>query len=225
MATPLLGVAVDAWDDEYTAFATPHAGLAPLPEDETLQSNDPPMYKWPSRSSLHAQEGAPELSFVIRTHSRIGGAQEEVVTDVAEVLQDAVQQAIGDQVQQVIGDHLHFNVKANVYTLMAVTGVILYCACGRGAAAVTPWSCTQGGVCGRSGTPSSAALWQTTSSVLCLDCSLSCCAACCICHCCRDCRGGKQSQTSLLHILCSLLLQTARVSRLQVNLGTHTQPR
>ena len=87
MATPLLSVLVDSAFEEH-ACLSPHAGsLATLPEDEMFPTE--PMHKWPSRSS--AQEGVPELAFVIRTHSRIaGGDNGATEVDVAAV-QDAVQ--------------------------------------------------------------------------------------------------------------------------------------
>ena len=41
-------------------------------------------------------------------------------------MQEAVQEAVHDAVQQAIEENVQFDVRANVYTLIAVTGVILF---------------------------------------------------------------------------------------------------
>lgn len=49
-----------------------------------------------------------------------------VAEAVAEAVQEAVQEAVHDAVQQAIEENVQFDVRANVYTLVAVTGVILF---------------------------------------------------------------------------------------------------
>lgn len=49
-----------------------------------------------------------------------------VAEAVAEAVQEAVHEAVHDAVQQAIEDNVSFDVRANVYTLIAVTGVILF---------------------------------------------------------------------------------------------------
>ncbi|PRW45386.1 ubiquitin-conjugating enzyme [Chlorella sorokiniana] len=49
-----------------------------------------------------------------------------VAEAVAEAVQEAVQEAVHDAVQQAIEENVQFDVRANVYTLIAVTGVILF---------------------------------------------------------------------------------------------------
>ena len=47
--------------------------------------------------------------------------------DVAQVVQDAVQGAVQDAVQQVMDDtKVKFDVRANFYTLIAITGVVIF---------------------------------------------------------------------------------------------------
>lgn len=49
-----------------------------------------------------------------------------VAEAVAEAVQEAVQEAVHDAVQQAIEENVQFDVRANFYTLIAVTGVILF---------------------------------------------------------------------------------------------------
>lgn len=49
-----------------------------------------------------------------------------VAEAVAEAVQEAVAEAVHDAVQQAIEDNVQFDVRSNVYTLVAVTGVILF---------------------------------------------------------------------------------------------------
>jgi F0F1-type ATP synthase membrane subunit a len=57
------------------------------------------------------------------THTRSTAPLPRNVQAVAEAVQDAVQEAVHDAVQQAIEENVTFDVRANVYTLIAVTGV------------------------------------------------------------------------------------------------------
>lgn len=106
---PLLSVRTEADEDDCDhrqSCGTPHRGsLATLHEDEAfspppLSHSDGHPVKWPSQSSIAyaAQEGAPELTFIIRTQSRVGAVDNsnEVITNVnvTEAVQDVVQDVL-----------------------------------------------------------------------------------------------------------------------------------
>ncbi len=143
---PLLSVRTEYDDDRRQSCGTPHrSSLATLHEDEAfsppVDGNTSPVHKWPSQSSIFAaQEGAPELTFIIRTQSRVGavGAEnaDQVITDVN------VTEAVQDVVQDVLQVVFAVNMLQLICSQYASNHIIAVSICS-GCSAASAWRATE----------------------------------------------------------------------------------
>ncbi|PSC68613.1 ubiquitin-conjugating enzyme [Micractinium conductrix] len=113
-------------------------GPSPDRADDGHHSHRTPgTFRLTKRTSTAAQEDEEHQGLVLKstddekTEADVREIEIEVMAGavaeaVADAVQEAVAEAVHDAVQQAIEENVQFDVRANMYTLVAVTGVILF---------------------------------------------------------------------------------------------------